>query len=327
MRNSEKTWLWPALLGIFAGGIALVAPRTAQAVDGDAIAIVNGHPLSRETLVNQLIDAHGLQMLQQMIVLELARQETRRRGISVTPEEIQQQYQRAVDEIVPERDAAGITLDAAGKQEALNTVLQQRCVTMPEFMLAMERNAHLRKLIEVDLRIDEATLREEFARRHGEKVEVRHIQLAAGDTRPLHEALDLLGRATEFGAVAQRLSANAQTGPRGGLMEPFTFADERVPSELREVAFSLAPGEVSAPTLAGKYIHILKLERRIPPEDVTFEEVREQVEQQLRQRVVRQKMDELVVKLFNQANIRVLEPKLKEGFEKLRAQSAQTAVP
>jgi parvulin-like peptidyl-prolyl isomerase len=294
-------------------------PQAAVAAgDGDALVIVNGQPISRARVVDLLMETRGLEIVQQLVSLELARQETRRRGISVTEADIQQQFRQALDEIVPQTDAQGVTLDEEGKRRALETILQQRCLTMPEFMLAMERNAHLRKLVEADFQVEEATLREEFARRYGEKVEVRHVQIDATDSRSLHEALDLLSRKVDFADVARRLSVNSQTAPRGGLMEPFSFRDEQIPAALREVAFSLAPGEVSAPTLAGKFIHILKLERRIPPADVRFEDVRDEVEQTLRQRVTRQRMNELITRLFQQAQVRVLDKGLRQKYEELR---------
>ena len=80
----------------------------------------------------------------------------------MTPADIQAQFDRALEEIVPTSDARGVTLTPESKQQALQTILQQRCPDAAEFMIAMERNAHLRKLVEADFTVDEATLREEF---------------------------------------------------------------------------------------------------------------------------------------------------------------------
>lgn len=319
---TRKGWR-TAAAGLLAALVPLAAPLAAG--ETDPLVIVNGRELSRKKVVDLLMEVRGLEVMQQLITLELAKQETRRLGIEVTDADVQEQFRRAVDEIAPATDANSVPLDEAGKRRALETVLQQRCLTMPEFMIAMERNAHLRKAVEKDFQVDEATLREEFARTHGEKVEVRHIQVPASDTAALHEALDLLGRGVDFAEVARRVSTNPRTAARGGLMTPFTFNDEAIPAALREVAFSLSPGEVSAPTLTGKYLHILKLERRIPPADVRFEDVRDEVERQLRERVIREKMNALITRLFQQAKIRVLDRKLRRRFEELlKEYSAET---
>lgn len=312
-RRGLRIQLVPAVV---LSAVGLLAAPVAWAEDGDALAIVNGQSISRKELLDELIETHGLAVLQQMIGLDLAKQETQRRGLHVAAEDIQAQFDRALAEIVPASDAQGVALNAESKQQALQTILQQRCLTMPEFMMAMERNAHLRKLVEADFKVDEPTLREEFARLYGEKVEVRHIQVAANYTRALNEALDLLARGVDFADVAQRVSINQQTAARGGLMEPFTFTNQDIPAGMRDYAFSLSVGQISAPLQTGQYVHILKLERRLPPEDVRFEDVRQEVERQLRARVERKKMNEMITRLFQQAKIRVLEPKLKVDFEK-----------
>lgn len=301
----------------FALLLGISCPVPASAEDGDALAIINGQPISRKQVMDKLVETHGLPVLQQMIALDLARQETQRRGLQVTPADVQAQFDSALQEIVPASDAQGVTLSPESKQQALQNILQQRCLTMPEFMMAMERNAHLRKLVEADFAVDEPTLHEEFARLYGEKVEVRHIQVSAGDTRALNEALDLLSRGIDFAEVAQRISMNQDTAARGGLMEPFTFTDKDIPAALRDYAFSLSVGQVSAPLQTGQYVHILKLERRLPPPDAKFEDVRQDVERQLRNRVEHKKMNEMITRLFQQAKIRVLDPRLKGDFEKL----------
>ncbi len=318
--------MWGAALVALPGMIWLL-PARAAAQDGDAIVIVNGQPIPRRKVVDLLMETRGLEIMQQVIAVELAKQETRRRGLQVTEADVEAQYRRALDEIVPGSDADNVPLTREAKERALQTILQQRCLTMPEFMLAMERNAHLRKAAEQEFRVTEATLREEFARRYGEKVEVRHIQLPASDTRALHEALDDLGRNVDFAEVARRLSVNRETAERGGLLTPFAFnaPDEEVPAALREVAFGLAPGQVSAPTLTDRMIHILKLERRIAPEGVQFEDVRGEVEGRLRERVLQQNMNALISELFQKAKINVLDRGLKREYEALLDQFSQEA--
>jgi len=307
---------------------AALFPTGAAADDGDAVAIVNGHPLSREELVDILIDARGVEVLQQMIILQVAKQETRRRGIRVTQADVTVEFQTSLDRVAAEAGLAGEQATDENKREALKAVLDERGVSMSEFMIGMERNAHLRKLVEKDLRVTEETLREEFARTYGEKVLVRHIQLDRRDNAGLNQATELIRRGSDFGEIARRLSKNPQTAPRGGEMEPFTFDDPDFPAALREIAFSLEPGEVSSPVLAGQFFHILKLERRIPPRNARFEDVRDEVEQNLRERAIPQAMAQLAVELYKQAKIKVVDSKLRPKYEQyLREASPETLRP
>lgn len=309
---------------LLAGLVAVVGLTwpAARASDGDAVAIVNGRPISEREMVNTLMEAHGLSIMQQLIVLELAKAETRRLKLTVTDADVQQEFDRALARIAPPVDAKGQALTDAEKQQALEALLRERGLTMTEFRIGMERNAHLRKVVERDFRVTEATLREEFARRYGERAEVRHIQV--GDVNGLHEALNRLNAGEDFAAVARAVSQNAETAPEGGRLPPFAFNDETVAPALREAAFAMSPGEVSKPIRVGPWWHILKLERRVPPADVRFEDVRADVERQLRDQAVPQQMNRLITELFRKAEIRVLDSDLRAKYEKLLKENTLT---
>jgi parvulin-like peptidyl-prolyl isomerase len=233
----------------------------------------------------------------------------------VTQADIDREFEQAVAKIAPPADAEGKTLTAAEKQQSLELLLQQKGLTLAEFKLGMERNAHLRKVVERDFHVDEATLREEFSRVYGDKVEVRHIQV--GDVNGLHEVLNQLENKADFADIARRISQNAETAPNGGLLPAFAFNDESIAPVLREAAFSMKPGEVSKPIRVGRWWHILKLEHRIAAEGVRFEDMRGQVEQTLRDHAIPNEMSRLITSLFKKAQIRVLDGNLKPKFEKL----------
>lgn len=300
--------------------VALVLPA-AQGQDGDAIAMINGQPLARERLVRALIESHGLSYLQQLIVLDLARQESKRRNLRVTQADVDAEYQDALSKIaadagIEEKDA---TLEL--KTRALKNVLENRGVTMTEYMLSVERNAHLRKVVEPDIVVTEETLREEFSRTHGERVQVRHIQIPVTDRGALAEAQSRLKNGEDFAEVARQLSRNADSAPRGGEMAPFGFKDADIPAGLREAAFSLKPGEYSSPIQTDRYLHILKLEQRLPSDDARFEDARAAVERGLRRRVARERMESLMVELYEKAKVVVIDPLLKPQYEQFLRES------
>ncbi len=312
--------LVPALLA------AAPQPR-AFAGDGDAVATVNGDSIARADLVNVLLEARGLEIMQQLIVLQLARQESRRAGVSVGDADIQAEYRSALDSIAQNAGLSGEDASEANKRAALENVLKEKHISMAEFMIGMERNAHLRKVVERSFKVDEPTLREEFARTCGERVVVRHIQIAASDRATLAEVQRQLAAGADFAAVAAQLSQNPETAPRGGLMEPFTFVDPydppRIPAAMRELAFSLKADEVSNPLRLDQMIHVLKLDHRIAPENARFEDVRGEVERKLRERVLPQQMEKLAIDLFQKASVRVLDSSLREKYEKFMSARAK----
>lgn len=211
-------------------------------------------------------------------------------------------------------------MDEAAKRRALQTLLEQRGLSLAEFRLSMERNAHLRKLVEQSVVITEQTLREEYSRTYGEKVQVRHIQVA--ESSDLNEVLNRLNRGDDFAVVARELSRNPESAAKGGELPAFAFDEASIPPVLREAAFALKPGEVSSPIRVEKWFHILKLERRIAPENVRFEDVKPQVEQALRERVIPQEMNRKATELYQQAKIKVIDAKLRDQYEELQKKAA-----
>ena len=317
VRRAHGRAVVACLLMSFAIGGACLAD------DGEAIALVNGHPISRVDFIDVLIEAHGVEALQQMIVLRLSKEEAHRLGLKVTHRDKQREYQEALDRIASEAGMDPATATEPNKRAALDRVLRDRQISHAEFLIGMERNAYLRKIAEREMVFTDQLLREEFARTYGERVVVRHVQIKLGDNVTLNRAQNMLNRGEDFTTVAQTLSANRQTAERGGQMDPFSFDDEELPAALREAAFSLKPGEISSPVLTGQFTHILKLEHRIPPENVEFEDVREQVERKMRERALPKAMNDLAVGLFEKAQIRVLHSALRKNYEKFLNEGAQ----
>lgn len=310
----------PRVAALFVAGLSVVLPAgSARAGDGDAVALVNGSPISRNELVSALMDAHGVDMLQQLVVLELVRAETYRRGLQVSVADVEREERESIDRIAREAGLDPHAGDESQRLKALQTLLDEKRISMAEFKLSMERNSHLRKLVEQELKFDEPTLREEFARTYGERVVVRHIQIPAEDARRLNEVVTRLARGEDFQQVARQFSTNAETAPRGGQMEPFSFMDETIPAALRDAAFSLRPEQISTPIRAGQMIHVLQLVQRIPPDNVRFEQVREQVERSMRERAMPKRMAQIATELFKQARVVVIDARLKQKYEEFLA--------
>ncbi len=291
--------------------------------DGDAIAIINGRPLSEQTMNRVLREAYGLQVLQQLIALELAKDETSKRGLRVSQADVEREFERALARIAPEVNPDGVAVTESEQRQSLDFMLQQKGISLTEFMLGMERNAHLRKVVEREFKVDEATLREEFARTYGEKVEVRHVQVE--NVNALHETLRLIEQGTDFAEIARRVSQNAESAARGGLLPPFTFDDDSVHVLLREVAFALEEGGVSKPVKVGVWWHVLKLERRVRPAAARFEDVRDDVLEKLRDRVIPERMNLLVTELFRRAQVRVLDRDLRVAYEEMLKKNEEEA--
>lgn len=309
--------------------LALVSWAAFAGRAAEPIAMINGRPLDRDRLVELLIQAHGVGALQQLIALDLAEQEGQRIGVRISEADIDQEFQDSLLRMLPADAPGAASLSQEQRVEALQRLLAERGLSMAEYRIAMRRNAYLRRVIENEVTISDATIREEFDRVHGAKVEVRHIQIAARDYQRVQQAFNRLQEGAAFEQVARDLSENEATRANGGLLPPFSFEESSVDAALREAAFALSPAEVSrSAVLAGKYYHILKLERRIPPQGVSLDQVRSQLESQIRQRAVLKKMNEKIEQLLAAAQVRILDRDLRENYEQFMSRrSAQAAPP
>jgi len=285
------------------------APATAPA----PIATVNERPVSRRKLIELLVAGRGAEVLDELIVLELARARAEAAGLAVSPADIENEYDESLRSMLsdlPGADPDSFDRDAA--EALLEEVLLSRGLSRQEFRLGVTRNAYLRKLAAAGLRFDDQELRAEFDRAYGERVRIRHIQVAGLDDA--ERIRRQLAAGADFASLAREQSANRATAANGGLLRPFTRDTSDVPALLREAAFQLPAGEVSNPIRVNNWYHLLRVEERIGPSQVEFEEVRGELQRKLAARRIRAEMMHLSAELFEAAEIRVLDPLLESEF-------------
>jgi parvulin-like peptidyl-prolyl isomerase len=118
-----------------------------------------------------------------------------------------------------------------------------------------------------------------------------------------------LRKGNNFADLARHFSTNPATRQRGGDMGIIPVSD--LHPKLREVVKNMKVGDFSRPVeINGDWV-IVKLEARFPAERKNFEQVRDQVITQLKQQKIWQLKLELPNKLWRQAKVQILDPRLK----------------
>jgi parvulin-like peptidyl-prolyl isomerase len=299
------------------------APEDVPAQTAAPVAVVNGESIDQARLVDMLMESHGLAVLEQLILLTAARQKAASLSLTITPRDIEEAEDEALRRIAtPVGDPEALSLDRPAAEKLLAEFLQLKGLSRKEWMCRMEQRAYLGKIAraEVDaMEITEQTLRDEYALAYGERVQIRHIQTASRDA--INRAAAMLA-SSSFEEAAREFSENAITREQGGLMPPFTRHDGAVPPLIRDKAFSMSPGETSPPMREGTWYHIIRLERKFPASSVGFENVEpDTLRDRLKDRLIRQRTDELDVELFQAARIQIRHPRLERQFrEKHRSQ-------
>lgn len=282
---------------------AASAPAIQVADAVDPVAMVNGQPIPRERLTDLLVEAYGKDMLQSLVALEVIKQVARSKGHDVTPAELAAEEARSYP---PELQK----LKPEERSEMLGEYLERNGLTKVHWRLAVERNAWLREISQNVQAPTEDQLRDAFARRYGEKVEVRHLEVSTAED--LRKAQKRIADGETFESVAREMSVNRQTSAAGGLIPPFTRSESTLPEEIRGVAFALTKdGQVSSPIIYRNY-HLLQLVRRIPPEKVTYEETRQRLAEELRELLVRQRMNYLLRLLPTESKVVILDPVIEK---------------
>ena len=294
----------------------------------EPVARVNSMPITMEQLQRPLVEAYGLPILLHLAQLEVCRQKAAGAGITVTPKDIEDERQRTYEQMF--KDAVPVeTLKGTQKekddfrqkedQRLLEMFLTNQRISRPEFDLAMQSNAYLRKLAEQGVReqITEEHLREGFNVMYGEKVKVRHIQL--NDMREAVKAKSRLNDGEAFEKVAAEMSRDERTSRAGGLVvRPFTRNERLWPEAFKEAAFALEQGEVSDPVLAGESIHLIKLEQKVAPSTaVKFEQHKEVVREELVKGLVLVRMSQFRDQVQQDARqtLEILDPALKSQYK------------
>ena len=279
------------------------------------IATVDGRPIARHRVVDLLLRGHGAGVLEQLIVLEAAEALVGKRGLTVTPADLDQEYERALRRLVdPMAELTSGSFDRDVAEGLLDAVLSNRNISREEFHIGVRRNAYLRAIVESDQVATEDQLRTEFERLYGPRLQIRHIQLATSGE--VARGQERLAAGEEFAELAQRYSANVTSAEAGGLLEPFSVRDEDLPALLRDAASRLEPGQVSPAIRIGEWYHIVKLEKRLPAQKADFEVVRETLERRLRDRLAEPAMRDLYETLFTGAAVRIHDPILRAAFDR-----------
>jgi parvulin-like peptidyl-prolyl isomerase len=324
---------------------ASAAPLSAAAAnDADVIARVGTVAITKDQLLQPMIEAHGLSFLLHIVQLELARQAAAQQGVKVTADDFRDERKLTFKRMFEESDAAlrdkireakeakdNATVQKleaelnADKEGLLDQYLQQQYVqskqyvSRTEFDLVLQTNCFLRKIAEASPELKNAltdeVLLKQFNAEFGEKIVVRHIQ--ANNAADLQEAKNRLDKGENFADVAKAMSTNKNTAPLGGAVPPFTINSTNVPKAFREAAFALKNGEVSDIVQAENSFHLIKVENRIAPKVAKFENVKEGIRarlyDQILQAAVKQLRDKLSQQLLN--NLRIENPTLKSQFE------------
>lgn len=139
--------------------------------------------------------------------------------------------------------------------------------------------------------------------RSGDEVSAAHILFKVSPTkedtlRALEMAVGLYDRiqnGEEFADLARTYSADENTREAGGKLG--TYALEDLISPYSEAVTELQVGQVSQPVLGEFGYHLIRVDARVAEQELSFDDVRDQLEEMVRQEKMKKMYDEWIQKL------------------------------
>jgi hypothetical protein len=289
--------------GIEAAERAAQPERVQSSPASGRIAHAAGAPVFWEDLQPALAEAAGVQALQELTLDRMLGAELRRRGVSISGEDVARERVLVIEAIT--RDAATTPDDT---ERLLESVRRSRGLGPHRFERLLERTAKLRRLVADEVEILPEELRQAYEMRHGARYRVRAAVFPGErSAAQAHEELTAAAaehRSARFGEIAAQRSIDP-SAQRGGMLEPISPADPAYPSSIRQAMPRLQPGELSGVLAVDRGYAVVLLEEIIPADHTPYEQAAPLLETDVRLRRQRVLMDDLARRLLREANVTV----------------------
>jgi peptidyl-prolyl cis-trans isomerase C len=251
------------------------------------------------------LDQIRSQVLENLIARELLYQESLKKGIKVSQDEINEQL---------------INLKSQFPNEAeFNQALTRMDLTEASIKEKIQRDLALKKLIEDEI-VPKVTVSESEIRafydnnpetfKQPERVKASHILIKVdpkADSAQKAEAkkkIDMvqakLQKGEDFGALAKKYS-EGPSAPKGGDLGYFSRGQMVKPFE--DAAFGMKPGEVSGMVETRFGYHLIKVTDKTPEGTIPFADVKEKLGEFLKQRKIQEEIQVYVKNLEETAKI------------------------
>ena len=251
------------------------------------------------------LDQIRSQVLENLIARELLYQESQKKGIKISEEEVNQQL---------------IKVKAQFPNEAeFNNALNRMNLTEASIKEKLERDLALKKLIDDEITpkvtVSDSEIRAFYDNnpatfKQPERVKASHIlikvdpQANAEQKAEAQKKIDLvqakLQKGEDFGALAKEYS-EGPSGPKGGDLGYFTRG--QMVKAFEEAAFAMKPGEVSGVVETRFGYHLIKVTDKTPEGTMPYNDVKEKLGEFLKQKKIQDEINVYVKKLEEKAKI------------------------
>jgi peptidyl-prolyl cis-trans isomerase C len=317
-----KIWWAIPIVAVLLASAGWFAVAQEKETSKGKVAVVNGSVITQEdfdrdmALVEERMAAMGSlpsesemadvkkEVLENLINLELLYQESRKEGKKAEAAEVDQQM-AALKERFPNK-------------EDFQAALKSRNLTESDVRGQIEKGMSIQRLIEG--RFDKIEISEKEAKEYydshqdlfmqPEQVRASHILIKVDSgaeeakkveaRKKLEEIRKKIQEGGDFEAMAEEFSEDS-SGKQGGDLGYFGRGQMVKPFE--EAAFSLKPGEMSGLVESPFGYHLIKVTDRKPENVVPYEEIKEKLEEYLKQEKMNKEVAQYISSLKEKADV------------------------
>ncbi|MBN1436730.1 MAG: peptidylprolyl isomerase [Sedimentisphaerales bacterium] len=271
------------------------------------VAVVNGRELHRQMLLEVLLPSRGRAVLDNLILLELARDHARAQGVNFNDQMVRDELDRVLNDMAADQPELQ-------RSELLNYMLASRGLSRNEFDVMLETRALLRSCVDHSVVITEQQLQQEYDIQYGRAVVVRIITM--GNLREVEAVQRRVNAGESFANLVQQYSEDPVSLANNGLLGPFSRYDEQIDEPIRAAAFELTYiGQIS-PVVSHRqgsrqWWSLIELADAQDAQPVTLGQVSDELVEILRERTINQRMTILAQQLRDNAEVRIIDPLLR----------------
>jgi parvulin-like peptidyl-prolyl isomerase len=262
-------------------------------------AVINGHNVTLRELAQLCMERHGVEVLEGTVNRRILEHACKKRKISITPADIDQEILEAAGSMVPPRPDGSPDVEAW-----LKLVTEQQGVSQDVYRRdSVWPSVALRKLVDGTVEVTEEDLQRGFEANYGPRV--RCLAIVLDNHRRAQEVWEK-ARANPspdfFGDLSAEYSIEPGSRALRGEVPPIQkYGGQPL---LEKEAFALAAGELSGIIQVDRerYV-ILKCVGQTTPVAVEFAEVRDEIHKDIREKKLRMAMADHFVKLQDEATI------------------------
>ena len=213
------------------------------------VATVQGQPITREELARECRLHYGKEVLEAMVNKHLILQECRRRDITITRKEVDEEIERMAKRF------------GAPVEQWLKLLQQERSIKPEQYANdIIWPTLALRKLAGERLAVSQEELQNAFELEFGPAVIARLISCGTKE-KALKVRAEAAKNPADFGNLAKTYSEDAASASVKGMIQPIRM--HSACPEVEKAAFSMADGEVSDVIATGGQFVIIKREKML----------------------------------------------------------------